>query len=74
MEQYRLLKENLSQISAITEKNLKLAFRFKFKVIITYITPILSILMPLIIMGEIFTFQSSFGPWNAENFGKLFQQ
>lgn len=64
----RIIKKNLSQIFAITEKNLKLSFRFKLRVIITFITPILSILMPLIIMGEIFSFQSSFGPWTRENF------
>jgi len=62
------LKDNLSQILALTEKNIKLQTRFKFHIIFQVINPIIAILMPLILMGTLFNFNNQFGPWTAENF------
>ena len=68
MSKSKNLKYNLNQIIALTEKNIKLRWRFKYTLLISFITPIVAILMPLIVMGRFFTFKQSFGPWNAQNF------
>jgi ABC-type polysaccharide/polyol phosphate export permease len=64
----KIFIENLIQISAIVEKDLKLKMRFKTSAILNFITPILAIILPLIIMRQLFTFTDNFGPWNEENF------
>lgn len=64
----KILRYNLSQIIAITEKNIKLATRFKFKFIISLITPIILIITPVFILGKFFEFSQNFGPWNARNY------
>ncbi|MFX1311122.1 MAG: ABC transporter permease [Promethearchaeota archaeon] len=68
MVSYKTIRNNLSQIATLTEKNIKLHLRFKFQIIIAYISPIISILMPLIIFGQLFEFKESFGPWTAQNY------
>ena len=64
----KTIKYNISKIIAITEKNIKLKLRFKFGIILGFITPILSVFLPIIIMGEIFEFNNHYGPWTSENF------
>lgn len=59
---------NINQITAITEKNIKLEMRFKLVLIMQYITPLIALIMPLIIMGKIFSYQENFGPWNSYNY------
>ncbi|MEE9379281.1 MAG: ABC transporter permease [Candidatus Lokiarchaeia archaeon] len=60
--------DNLSQIYAIVEKETKLQLRIKTNLILSYIMPIISLIIPLIIMGQIFTLAEAFGPWNSQNF------
>ncbi len=62
------IKKNLSQIYAITEKNIKFSLRFKFNLYISFVTPIISIIMPLILMGQLFSFNNRYGPWTEKNF------
>ncbi len=62
------LKDNVSQILAITEKNVKIQLRYKLNWFLGLIFPIIGILLPLIIMGQLFTFTDNFGPWNRNNF------
>lgn len=64
----KAIKNNLSQIIALTEKNIKLELRYKFSLIMTYITYIISIFVPLIIMGNIFELRTNIGPWTVNNF------
>jgi len=59
-------KDNLIQIVAITEKDLQLAFRYKYNIIFGYITPIISILIPLIILDQFFSYNLYFGNWTRE--------
>ena len=66
------IKLQFIQIFAITEKNLKLRLRFKYQIIISFIRPIISILMPLIILGQFFELNAEFGSWN-ENTYLVFQ-
>jgi ABC-type polysaccharide/polyol phosphate export permease len=62
------IKNNISQIFAITEKNVKLGLRFKFKLIFSFFSPIISIIVPIIIMGKFFDFNVNFGPWDQSNY------
>ena len=62
------IKKNLSQILALTEKNLKLETRFKFTLIVNYLSPIITILMPMIIMGQFLQFNNRIGTWDESNF------
>ncbi len=59
---------NLSRIFTIAEKNVKLQARFKFSLISRLLFPIISIIMPLIIMSKLFVYGSSFGRWDEQNF------
>lgn len=68
MKIIKIIKDYLSQIWAISLKNIKLTMRFKLKFFFNFIGPILGVLMPLIVMGQLFTFNEAFGPWNADNF------
>lgn len=62
------IKDNFSQIFALTEKNIKLRLRYKFGLILSYITHIISIFTPLIIMGNLFDLKSNVGIWTSNNF------
>ncbi len=62
------INDNLSQIYAIAEKNVRIATRHKIPLILGYFTPILSIILPLVIFGTIYTLIDSFGPWDGRNF------
>ena len=62
------LKNNASQIFAVTEKNVRLASRHKLPLILTFITPMLGIILPIIVLGKILTFTDNFGPWDDGNF------
>ena len=68
MQIIKKIKDDLYQILAVTEKDLKLSTRFKLPIIMSFITPILNLLLPLIVLGQIFTFSESFGPWDSQNF------
>ncbi len=61
------IKDNLSQIMALTEKNIKLQLRYKLGLILSYLTHIISIFTPLIIMGNLFEFRAV-GEWTSDNF------
>ncbi|MEE9378716.1 MAG: ABC transporter permease [Candidatus Lokiarchaeia archaeon] len=62
------IRENLSQIFAITEKHIKLKLRYKITLGLHLIFPIVSILMPLIILKNFFDYNAQFGSWNEENY------
>lgn len=63
-----IIYKNLSKVYALIEKNIKLNLRFKYSLLISFITPFFTIFLPLIIMSEIFKFKSQFGPWTISNF------
>ena len=68
MENVRKIKDNLYQIFAITERDVRLAFRFKIGVIFSFITPVIGIIMPLILFGKLLEFNDTFGPWDETNY------
>lgn len=65
---WKKIKFNLRQIIAITEKNTKMAIRFKLNLIIDYISPLIALIFPFILMEALFTYQNEFGPWNKQNY------
>lgn len=68
MKKSRAIKKNLKQIYALAEKNVKLQLRFKFGLIIFIVSPMISILMPLIVFGQFLEYNTQFGIWNSSNF------
>lgn len=68
MIDFKSIKDALTQIIALTEKNLKLSLRFKFRLFMALISPIIGIIMPLIIIGSFVQYNANFGPWNETNF------
>ncbi len=68
MNKFSIIIDNFNQILALTEKNIKLNLRFKFGLLVTFIAPLVIIIMPLIIMGQFFNYNANFGPWTKENY------
>jgi len=62
------LRETFNQIYAIAEKDIKLELRFKFRFIMAFIYPIIGIIMPIIVMNSLLSYNIEFGPWNSTNF------
>lgn len=62
------IKHNISQVLALTEKNIKLQTRFKFQLIFGYVTPIISLMIPLIVFQKLFDFNQSLGPWTNRTY------
>ncbi|MFX1256318.1 MAG: ABC transporter permease [Promethearchaeota archaeon] len=64
----KIIKDNLSQIYALTERHTKLKMRFKYTVIVSFITPIFTILMPIIVISAFFEVKDSLGHWTKETY------
>jgi len=62
------IRQIFYKIIAIAEKNTLMLFRFKYGVILSFITPLISILIPIIVFGKIFEFTAEFGPWTPQNY------
>ena len=58
----------LSKTFAIAEKNVRTQIRFKYYMIWKWFLPIITLLMPIIILDKFFDFSSSIGPWTQQNF------
>ncbi len=61
------IKDELYQIRAVIEKELKLTTRYKLPVVLRFLVPILNLILPLIVLGQIFTFSET-GDWDSQNF------
>ncbi|MFX1363498.1 MAG: ABC transporter permease [Promethearchaeota archaeon] len=68
MKKLGTIKDNFYQIYAIVDKNIKLQLRFKLALIFSLVTPIISIFLPIIILGKLFENNLRFGPWNSSNY------
>lgn len=62
------LKRFFYQIFALIERDVRFELRFKYNLLISYISPIIGILFPIIILDRFFSFNADFGVWNADNF------
>jgi len=68
MNLIKAIMNNVSQIFAVAEKNFFLVSRYKIRMILSFITPILGIILPIIVLGRILDFTNNFGPWDDGNF------
>ncbi len=62
------IKDNLAQIFAVVEKDLALSTRFKLPLIMSFFNPVLNLILPLLVFGQIFSLKESFGAWDSQNF------
>ncbi|MFX1239722.1 MAG: ABC transporter permease [Promethearchaeota archaeon] len=62
------IRRIFSKTFAIAEKNTRMQFRFKYNVIFRWFTPIITILMPIIILDQFFNASIDIYPWNAQNY------
>ncbi len=53
---------------AIAEKNLLIEFRFKYDVILRWFIPIITLLMPIIVLDKFFDFDIAIAPWTSKNY------
>jgi ABC-type polysaccharide/polyol phosphate export permease len=53
---------------AIAEKNVLTQIRFRFNILFRWGLPIITILMPIIILDRFFDFNQNIGPWTQGNF------
>ena len=68
MKVFKKVHQIWIKISAIAGKNLKMQLRYKQGLFLSYLSPLISIIMPIIILGKFFQFNVEFGPWNAQNY------
>ena len=71
----KVSKLNIPKIKRVTRKTIAIAeiqihmkLRFKYKTILEYFMPIITILMPIIVLGQFFNYNINFGPWNSQNY------
>jgi len=60
----RIIKKTL----ALAEKQIYMQFRFKYRTLLNYFAPAITILMPTIILGRFFQNNVNFGPWTSQNY------
>jgi len=68
MKSFIRIRRGIKKISAITEKNMTMTFRYKMAYIFSFINPFVSILMPLIVLDKFLDYSSNFGPWTPKNY------
>ena len=71
----RIFRFNLQKVRrifkktfALAEKQIHMGFRFKYRTLFNYFSPIITILMPIIVLGRFFQNNINFGPWNPQNY------
>ncbi len=66
---FKKIKRAIFHIYALIKKNIKILLVFKYNLIISFISPIIGLIFPMIIMGAFFfEFNAQFGVWSANNF------
>ena len=65
---FKKTRRIILKTSAIAEKNIQMKMRVKYRILLSYIVPILSILMPIIVLGKFFDYNVKFGPWTSKNY------
>lgn len=57
-----------SKTFAIAEKNVRTQIRFKFNLFFRWGFPLITILMPIILLNKFFEFSASIGQWTSQNY------
>ncbi|MFX1378964.1 MAG: hypothetical protein ACFFA4_07695 [Promethearchaeota archaeon] len=65
---WAVVKRIIKKTLAIAEKQIYMKLRFKLRTIIHYFLPIITILMPIIVLGKFFEYNVNFGPWDSQNY------
>ncbi|KKK49286.1 hypothetical protein LCGC14_3136580, partial [marine sediment metagenome] len=68
MRSSKKFRRVFSKIFAIAEKNVRTQIRFKYYMIWKWILPVLTLLVPMMIMSEFFEYSQNIGPWTPQNF------
>lgn len=68
MKIFKKIRRIFRKTSAIAEKNIQMELRYKLKMVVTSISPIITIIMPIIVLSRFFSLATDFGPWNSSNF------
>ncbi|MFX0134097.1 MAG: ABC transporter permease [Candidatus Hodarchaeota archaeon] len=64
----KAIKESLSQIYSLTETSVKLNLRYKLRFAMYMISPIFTLIVPIIILGKFYEYNAQFGPWTKANY------
>ncbi|HDZ17315.1 hypothetical protein LCGC14_0916860 [marine sediment metagenome] len=65
---FKKIRRIISKTFAIAEKNIQMKMRVKYRILLSYMFPILAILMPIIVLGKFFDIDVRFGPWTSKNY------
>lgn len=68
MNFFKILRRSILKTSAIAEKNIQMHLRWKYTILTAYFAPIITILMPIIVLNKFFELNTEFGPWTAQNY------
>lgn len=68
MRSSKTIRRILSKTFSIAEKNLRTQIRFKYNVILRWLLPFVTLLMPIIILDKFFEFNINIGPWTPQNY------
>ncbi len=68
MRSIKKIRRIFSKTFAIAEKNIRIQFRFKYNVVLRWFVPIITLLMPIIILNQFFEYNVNVGPWTPQNY------
>ncbi|MFX1363418.1 MAG: ABC transporter permease [Promethearchaeota archaeon] len=68
MISFKTIRRIFSKTFAIAEKNIRVQFRFKFNVVLRWFVPVITLLMPIIILNKFFDNDVNVGPWTPQNY------
>ncbi len=68
MKSSKKIHRIFSKTFAIAEKNVRTQIRFKYYLILRWLLPIITLLMPIIIFDKFFEYNTSIGPWTPQNY------
>jgi len=68
MSSSKTIRRIFSKTFAIAEKNIRIQVRFKYFMFWKWVLPIITLLMPIIILDRFLDYSTNFGPWTKENF------
>ncbi len=68
MKFFKTIRRILLKTTAIAEKNIQMQLRYKLQLAVVSISPIITIIMPIIVLNRFFSLATDFGPWNESNF------
>jgi len=62
------IRRIFSKTFAIAEKNVSIQIRFKYYMLWRWFLPVITLLMPIILLGKFLEYSTSIGPWTPQNY------